>query len=171
LEVLSYNPAQLPDNLVLNRGCQPFPDLVWSQLRFVLWRGGTLPSPGPRILLLLFGRQGMLHTIQPVFVALKRILAGILWRVDPSQSCWYCICVFCNRYKGTNIGSLDPHTGELVRFFDPRRQQWSVHFRLEASEIQAMTAEARATVKILRLNDEQRIDERRRLIEAGLFWD
>jgi hypothetical protein len=80
-------------------------------------------------------------------------------------------CMRCNRYKGTNIGSLDPHTGELVRFFDPRRQQWSVHFRLEASEIQAMTAEARATVKILRLNDEQRIDERRRLIEAGLFWD
>ena len=28
-------------------------------------------------------------------------------------------CVFCNRYKGSDIGSLNPVTGELVRFYDP----------------------------------------------------
>jgi hypothetical protein len=157
LEVLSYNPAQLPDNLVLNRGCQPFPDLVWSQLRFVLWRGGTLPSPGPRILLLLFGRQGMLHTIQPVFVALKRILAGILWRVDPSQSCWYCICVFCNRQKSNRTQGTDAESGEQVALFNPRQEPWSVHFAWSANRLYIIgqTPIGRATVAALNMNRER----------------
>jgi 5-methylcytosine-specific restriction endonuclease McrA len=29
-------------------------------------------------------------------------------------------CAFCNRNKGSDIGSVDPHSGNFVRFFNPR---------------------------------------------------
>ena len=78
-------------------------------------------------------------------------------------------CTRCNRYKEPNVGSFDPETGELVPFFNPRTQDWTEHFELEDAVIQPLTAEARVTVKILRLNDEDRVAERQRLIAAGLY--
>ena len=39
-------------------------------------------------------------------------------------------CLRCNRYKGPNVGSFDPETGELVPFFNPRRQTWHEHYGL-----------------------------------------
>jgi hypothetical protein len=38
------------------------------------------------------------------------------------------------------------------------------------AEIQPLTPEGRVTVRLLRFNDTDRIVERRRLVEAGLFW-
>lgn len=67
------------------------------------------------------------------------------------------------------MGSFDPQTGTLVPFFNPRTQDWNRHFELEQGVIRALTAEARVTVKILRFNDEERIAERQRLIELGLY--
>jgi hypothetical protein len=37
-------------------------------------------------------------------------------------------CVFCNRYKGSDIATVDPVTGEAVRLFDPRQDSWGDHF-------------------------------------------
>jgi hypothetical protein len=78
-------------------------------------------------------------------------------------------CTRCNRYKGPNVGSFDPETGELVPFYNPRTQAWADHFRLYGPAIQPLTPEGRVTVKILRLNDAVRIEERALLIEAGLY--
>ena len=39
-------------------------------------------------------------------------------------------CFECNRFKGTNIASLDPVTGELVALFNPRTQKWAEHLQL-----------------------------------------
>lgn len=78
-------------------------------------------------------------------------------------------CLRCNRYKGPNVGSFDPVTGQLTAFFNPRSQRWSDHFRWHGAEIVPLTPEARVTVKILRLNDTDRVLERARLIELGLF--
>lgn len=78
-------------------------------------------------------------------------------------------CIRCNRYKGPNIGSFDPETGKLVPFFNPRFQKWEEHFRLNGAVICPLTAEGRVTVKIFRLNDEDRLTERQRMTEAGLF--
>jgi Restriction endonuclease len=33
-------------------------------------------------------------------------------------------CVFCNRFKGSDLGSVDPDSGALVRFFNPRSDCW-----------------------------------------------
>lgn len=78
-------------------------------------------------------------------------------------------CIRYNRYKGPNIGSIDPVTGELVPFFNPRKHVWTEHFELQNGWIQPLSAEARVTVKILRLNDQERIKERRQLMKLGLL--
>ncbi|HVV81503.1 MAG TPA: HNH endonuclease signature motif containing protein [Kofleriaceae bacterium] len=69
-------------------------------------------------------------------------------------------CMRCNRHKGPNVGSFDPATGVLVRFFHPRLDRWTEHFRFDGVRIEALTAEGRVTVKILRLHDEDRLVER-----------
>jgi len=78
-------------------------------------------------------------------------------------------CFRCNRNKGPNVGSFDPITHELTAFFNPRIHQWREHFELRGVEIFPLTAEARVTVKIFRLNDEDRLIERRRLLDLNLF--
>ncbi|HSJ55972.1 MAG TPA: HNH endonuclease signature motif containing protein [Anaerolineae bacterium] len=78
-------------------------------------------------------------------------------------------CTRCNRYKGPNIGSFDPATGDLVPFYNPRTQVWGDHFRLDGPIIQPLTPQGRVTVKILRLNDAVRVEERALLIEVGLY--
>ncbi len=78
-------------------------------------------------------------------------------------------CPACNRYKGTDIGSLDPKSGRIVLFFNPRKQRWSRHFRLSGARIEPLTANARATSLLLRFNDEWRIHERLSFIALGLY--
>ncbi|MBF0202802.1 MAG: HNH endonuclease [Desulfamplus sp.] len=78
-------------------------------------------------------------------------------------------CMRCNRFKGPNVGSFDPETGNLVPFFNPRNREWTDHFRIDNAVIVPLTPEARVTVKIFRLNDEDRVTERKSMIEAGLF--
>jgi HNH endonuclease len=78
-------------------------------------------------------------------------------------------CPYCNRFKGTDLGSLDPETNQLIPFYNPRRQSWTEHFRREGGWIVPLTAERRVTVAILQLNHPDRVLERQRLLEAGLL--
>jgi hypothetical protein len=78
-------------------------------------------------------------------------------------------CIRCNRYKGTNVGSFDPETGDLVPFFNPRTQVWSEHFRLDGAITQPLTPQGRVTVKMLHLNKPDRVEERLRLLSVGLY--
>ena len=75
----------------------------------------------------------------------------------------------CNRFKGPNVGSFDPDTGELVPLFHPRADAWSDHFEVRDGVVHPLTAKARVTVAILRLNDPDRVEERRALVRAGLY--
>ena len=59
----------------------------------------------------------------------------------------------------TNVASVDP-TGALVRLFDPRRDRWNDHFRLEGPVIQPLSLEGAATAKLLKLNGAERVIER-----------
>lgn len=78
-------------------------------------------------------------------------------------------CIRCNRNKGPNIGSFDPETGELFPFYNPRKQNWAKHFKIKDAVIIPLTPEARVTVALFRLNDEDRIGERKCMKEAGLL--
>lgn len=74
-------------------------------------------------------------------------------------------CVRCNRYKGPNLGSIDPDTGDLVAFFHPRKQRWETHFRLSEGYITGLTPEGRVTERLLRFNDPERVLERLTWVE------
>jgi hypothetical protein len=78
-------------------------------------------------------------------------------------------CSRCNRYKGYNVGSFDPESGDLVPFFNPRTQVWSTHFRLEGAFILPLTPAGRVTVKMLHFNDADRVEERERLLAFNLY--
>jgi hypothetical protein len=80
-------------------------------------------------------------------------------------------CALCNRNKGSDLGSLEPDTGELVRFYDPRRDRWTDHFRLaeDGVTIVPLTPVGRVTVRILGLNHNDRLLERTELREIGLY--
>lgn len=78
-------------------------------------------------------------------------------------------CVFCNRAKGSDIGSLDRETDTFVRFFDPRSDTWGEHFRLDGVEIVPLTDVARVTERLLAFNTRERLLERRLLFEVGRY--
>jgi len=69
-------------------------------------------------------------------------------------------CTFCNRFKGTDIGSIAKSSGEFTRFFNPRTDKWSEHFRFQNVKILAQTPIGEATSNILKFNDPDRILER-----------
>jgi hypothetical protein len=78
-------------------------------------------------------------------------------------------CWDCNRRKGPNLSSVDPETGEVVRLFDPRRDPWIEHFRLDAFRIVPLTLIGRATAALLRLNSPERLRVRATLHQIQLY--
>ncbi len=72
-------------------------------------------------------------------------------------------CAVCNRFKGSDIASLDPVSGQLTALFHPRLDRWEDHFQMRNQEILALTATGRVTVKLLRMNRSSRIRERQLL--------
>ncbi len=78
-------------------------------------------------------------------------------------------CVFCNRHKGSDIGSIHPETGEFVRFFNPRIDKWTDHFRMEGPRIIPLTPIGEVTARILRFNAPERILEREMLIRLKRY--
>ena len=78
-------------------------------------------------------------------------------------------CAVCNRFKGSDMASLDPETGAPVFLFHPRRDLWAQHFRLEGARIVGLTPQGRATVRLLHVNDDDSVDERARLIRLRRY--
>jgi len=68
------------------------------------------------------------------FSSLKHVIDHIIARQHEGQTITENLalcCGRCNRYKGPNIAGIDPTTGQLVRLFNPRSDEWTVHFRWE----------------------------------------
>lgn len=78
-------------------------------------------------------------------------------------------CPNCNGFKGSDIGSIDRETGLLTPLYNPRTQNWEDHFRLNGPLIESLTAEGRVTVRLLKLNRSEQVDERRGLIALGRY--
>jgi len=68
-------------------------------------------------------------------------------------------CLRCNAWKGSDIGSLDGD--RFVPLFNPRKNLWQDHFFMRGFVIEPLTAEGRVTARLLRLNIDQRLAERR----------
>jgi hypothetical protein len=56
-----------------------------------------------------------------------------------------------------------------VPLFNPRMQNWDDHFELSGAQIIGRTAIGRATVSLLRLNDDERLSYRQSLIDAERY--
>lgn len=78
-------------------------------------------------------------------------------------------CPRCNLLKGTNIAAADPTTDEPTFLFHPRRDSWDEHFRLKGAFIEPLTPQGRATVLVLHLNDQERIEQRELLIQFDQY--
>lgn len=78
-------------------------------------------------------------------------------------------CVFCNRYKGSDIASLKPGTSELIRFYNPRVDRWREHFHLNGVLIESLTEIGEATIRILQMNHDEQILERQVLERRGRY--
>ncbi len=78
-------------------------------------------------------------------------------------------CLYCNRFKGSDLASVDPTSNKVVSLFHPREQRWNRHFRLNGALIEGITASGRATVALLHLNDPERVAYRLGLIDLGHY--
>ena len=78
-------------------------------------------------------------------------------------------CFYCNRFKGSDLASVDPETQKIVFLFNPREQNWKRHFRFNGGRIEGLTASGRATVALLHLNDVERVAYRLGLIDIGHY--
>jgi hypothetical protein len=61
-------------------------------------------------------------------------------------------CVYCNLAKGSDIASVDPASGELIRLFHPRSDVWSEHFQWNGTLLLGKTAIGRTTIRLLEIN-------------------
>ncbi|NJL10045.1 MAG: HNH endonuclease [Calothrix sp. SM1_7_51] len=78
-------------------------------------------------------------------------------------------CILCNKYKGSDLTSIDPETGEIIPLFNPRKDKWNDNFLLEGADFVPLTAKGRVTIRLLQLNRRDRVEERQFLIENRMF--
>jgi hypothetical protein len=78
-------------------------------------------------------------------------------------------CSLCNQNKGTDLGTYLKGSMRLVRLFNPRKDSWHIHFGVLEGEILPKTQIAAATIKVLDLNEPDRIILRRALKDIGRY--
>ena len=76
-------------------------------------------------------------------------------------------CDRCNAYKGPNLTSVIPETGELVLLFNPRQDAWDDHFRWDGGMIIGLTPTGQATVRLLNMNAPRRVQLREEWLREG----
>lgn len=69
-------------------------------------------------------------------------------------------CTLCNKYKGSDIASIG-ETGEVVPLFNPRRDVWSEHFRIDEGHFVGLTPKGNVTIRLLQINNLARVEERK----------
>lgn len=78
-------------------------------------------------------------------------------------------CAECNYSKGTDIATIDQDSGQLVRLFNPRTDNWRDHFGIEGAIIVGLTPICRCTVLLLLMNEPSRVKQRAYLQATGRY--
>jgi len=69
-------------------------------------------------------------------------------------------CIDCNLRKGPNLAGIDPESEILTPLFHPRTDRWDEHFVWNGIRIEGRTGKGRATIAVLALNHEDRLEVR-----------
>jgi hypothetical protein len=80
-------------------------------------------------------------------------------------------CIHCNRFKGPNIAGIDAESGEIVRLFRPRRDDWNEHFFWDGARLEGRTRIGRVTIGLLLINDSEMLAVRQALRDEGIPVD
>ena len=78
-------------------------------------------------------------------------------------------CPICNRLKGSDLGTISRSSRTLIRFFNPRFDQWHEHFRLNGALIEGQSEIGEGTARMLGFNREDRRLERLALMATGRY--
>ena len=78
-------------------------------------------------------------------------------------------CTICNKYKGSDLASIDPETNEITPLYHPRKHKWLENFEIKNGVVIPLTREGRVTVILLQFNRRERIKERKFMIEAEII--
>ena len=99
---------------------------------------------------------------------IDHIIPESLGGLTEEENLWLA-CSLCNDHKADRIAALDPETGEIVRLFNPRFQDWNEHFAWNESgeRIIGLTSTGRTTVLALNLNRPSLVRSRQLWVIAG----
>ncbi len=78
-------------------------------------------------------------------------------------------CAFCNRAKGSDIGSIVWRSRAFSRFLHPRTDRWAEHFVLDGVTIIPLSDIGEATARILDFNNPDRVLERQTVHGIGRY--
>jgi HNH endonuclease len=81
-------------------------------------------------------------------------------------------CRICNLRKSDHIEGIDPVTGQTVRLFNPRENDWSEHFEKQSQlpyQILGKTAIGRTTITRLDMNSSLQLRARSLWVALGVF--
>lgn len=102
-------------------------------------------------------------------------LMGVIFEIDHiiplveggkthEENLCFC-CPTYNRYKATNVASIDPMSNKLHALFHPVSEKWENHFYWsnDATTLIGKTATGRANIELLKIN-------RPLLVELRKYW-
>jgi hypothetical protein len=78
-------------------------------------------------------------------------------------------CAVCNSNKGSDIATLVGEPPRLSRLFHPRTDRWLDQLHLNEAIIEPVGEPGAATIKLLLMNDPERIAERAASAHAGRY--
>lgn len=72
--------------------------------------------------------------------------------------------------KGPNIATTLTSNYDLAALFNPRTQNWFDHFEVDPSgKLIGKSTTAKATIKLLELNQSGKIEERAEMMKTGFY--
>lgn len=78
-------------------------------------------------------------------------------------------CQHCNQHKGSDLVTFLGAYQNLVPLFNPRIQVWEHHFEAKEGKLFPKTDIAEATIKLLKINNLDKIEFRRAFQELNLY--
>jgi hypothetical protein len=78
-------------------------------------------------------------------------------------------CFYCNSCKGPNIAGIDPQSGQIVRLFHPRKDEWAGHFAWDGAVLSGLTPIGRTTIAVLAINEPNAVAVRESLMREGVY--